>query len=146
MDRREKTLHTLVRWREFQQALARNRYQACVARLNRAVATAERAEGDVEVAQAHKARVFAEPVIDLARLDMVAAIEEQASAVHERANEARSLAEREREAARTQQHASRTRLDVAETGHDRVRRGSRHAQEIREFDQLAALLAAGTKR
>lgn len=143
MDKRQHTLAVLVRWREFQHALARDAHQARIAATRDADLAVQEADCVARTLQAHKSAVVAAPELDLVRLTFVDALEEQAWEHHAGAVEAHtSAAQAQLHSQQAHLHA-RSHLNVAESGHARVRHENQQAQEMREFDQLTALLAAG---
>lgn len=143
MDRRQHTLATLVRWREFEQAKARSACQVRAAEVRRADLALEEAADLAHGLQAERTGVLATGFLDLARLGVVTDLEERAWTAHEACATRRSRAVEGHALAQAEHLGARARLNVAHAASERVDHEQRQVREKHQFDQLMDLLAAG---
>jgi hypothetical protein len=143
MDRRQQTLATLVRWREFQHAKARSVCQVRAAEVHEAERSLEDASERACNLQAERADMLTAGVIDLGRLGLVSELEDHAWADRDACVLRRSQAIHDHARARAEHLEVRARLNVAHAAYDRIDHEQRQAREKHEFDQLMDLLAAG---
>lgn len=136
-------LGALARWRTFQETQAQLTHQQAAAHHGRCTQAHRDAEAQAQTLQSTRSALLGEAALDLARVEWAATMEALAWEREAAAAARREDAAADRERACASHVSARTRLQVAESARHRAHAQARHAQEMREFDQLSDLLNQG---
>lgn len=129
----------LVRWRSFGQTLAERAHRRASAECTEARTKADAARSNVDAVTHHLRDMLSAPILDLAKLQCVAQMQEHALAVSASRDMDLAEASDKRQAAMSMHLEARTKTRIVESRHERIAAAAADRAEKRDFDRMAEL-------